>query len=180
QDKMISGHILIVDDHEIVRRGLRTLLSSRPEWKICGEAVDGLDGIEQAKTLRPDVVIMDISMPRMNGLEAARIIRRDLPESKVVIISQKDPDISLRQAEEVEAAAYVAKNELSRNLLPTLSRVLSRRDAESSVAPPAAATASAPDWLAGGGILSRLIRDHDWSSTALGPIDGWPQSLKTS
>ena len=65
-----TGQILIVDDHEVVRRGLRSLLSSRPEWIICGEAVDGLDAVEKAKTLRPAVVLMDISMPRMNGLDA--------------------------------------------------------------------------------------------------------------
>src|SRR4051794_16384752 len=61
-----TGEILIVDDHEVVRRGLRSLLSSRPEWIICGEAVDGLDAVEKAKNLRPAVVLMDISMPRMN------------------------------------------------------------------------------------------------------------------
>ncbi len=79
----MSGQILIVDDHEVVRRGIRSLLSSRPGWKICGEAVDGLDAIEKAKALRPSVILMDISMPRMNGIEAARIIRNELPESKV-------------------------------------------------------------------------------------------------
>jgi DNA-binding NarL/FixJ family response regulator len=68
----MSGNILIVDDHEIVRRGLRSLLSARPEWQICGEAEDGLQGVERAKALRPSLVLMDISMPRMNGLEATR------------------------------------------------------------------------------------------------------------
>jgi DNA-binding NarL/FixJ family response regulator len=92
------GDILIVDDHEVVKRGLRSLLSSSPDWRISGEAADGVEGVEKAKSLRPSVVLMDISMPRMNGLEATRIIRRDLPESKVVIISQNDPAIARRQA----------------------------------------------------------------------------------
>ncbi len=112
--------ILVVDDNEIVRRGLRSMLSSRTDWFVCGEAVDGFEAVEKAKTLLPSVVLMDISMPRMNGLDATRIIRRELPESKVVIISQNDPAIVRRQAREVDAAAYVAKTDLSRDLLPTI------------------------------------------------------------
>jgi CheY-like chemotaxis protein len=176
---LTTGHILIVDDHEVVRRGLRSLLSSRPEWTICGEAVDGLDAVEKARTLRPAVVLMDISMPRMNGLDATRIIRRDLPESKVVIISQNDPAIARRQAEEVDAAAYVAKSDLPRLLLSTVSKLLSEVDHKNGNGSHLAPT-PAPDWLAGGGVLGQLIRKHDWSRTPLGPIDCWPQSLKTS
>ncbi len=180
---MSAAHILIVDDHEIVRRGLRSLLSSRPDWHICGEAEDGVQGIEKAKALRPALVLMDISMPLLSGLEATRILRKDLPETKVVIISQNDPEVARRQAQEVDAAAYISKSDLSRDLLPTLSRFLDHPPSGDGLAPQPAQHVSSPpvlDWLAGGGILSRLIQEYDFSKTPLGPIAGWPQSLKTS
>jgi CheY-like chemotaxis protein len=175
--------ILIVDDHDIVRRGLRSLLSSRPEWHVCGEAADGLEAVEKAKALRPALVLMNVSMPRMNGLKATRIILKDLPETKIVIIGQNDPAVATRQAQEVDAAAYLATNDLSRDLLPTISRLLGLTDSQGVIAPqfakPARST-SDPDWLAGGGTLGQMIRIHDWSQTSLGPIESWPQSLKTS
>ncbi len=175
----MPGQILIVDDQEIVRRGLRSLLSSRPEWQICGEATDGLEAVEQAKLLRPVVVLMDISMPRMDGLEATRIIRRELPESKVVIITQNDPVIARRQAEEVGAAGYVSKSDLSRGLLPAISRFLPPQPT-SALGPESVPASTAPGWLAGGGTLGHLMRQHDWSKTQLGPLEAWPQSLKTA
>ncbi len=173
--------ILIVDDQETIRRGLRSLLSTRRGWVVCGEAVDGLEAVEKAKTLRPNVVLMDLSMPRMNGLDATRILRRELPESKIIIVSQNDPDVVRRQAEEVDAAGFVAKNHLSDELLPTLDRLFRNGNSEPATDWERRGDASGrPDWLKGGGALGQLIREHDWSQTSLGPIENWPQSLKTS
>jgi CheY-like chemotaxis protein len=84
-------NVLIVDDHEPIRRGVRRLLSSDPEWSVCGEAGDGVQAIEQAKQLHPDLIIMDVSMPKMNGVEATKIIRRDVGKSRILMISQNDP-----------------------------------------------------------------------------------------
>src|ERR1700686_1499199 len=109
--------ILIVDDHEDVLRGVRAVLSSRSEWLICGEARDGLEAVEKTMSLRPDVVLMDISMPRMNGVDATRIIRQEVPESEVILVSQNDPHVVARQAAEVDARAYVAKSDMSEQLL---------------------------------------------------------------
>jgi DNA-binding NarL/FixJ family response regulator len=84
--------ILIVDDSELMRRGIRSLLGKRTDWLVCGEAKDGLEATEKARELRPDVVLMDLSMPRMGGAEAIRILRAEFPDTAVIIVSQSDPD----------------------------------------------------------------------------------------
>ena len=118
--KMSNIRILIVDDHEIFRRGLRSLLQSRPDWEVCGEAKDGQDAVELAQQLHPDVVVLDITMPRLNGLDAARIIRRLVPETKVVILSQHELDAMRREAFKSGADAYVTKSEVSKELLAAI------------------------------------------------------------
>ena len=125
---MASLRILIVDDHETILRGVRSLLASRTDWLVCGEARDGVEAVEKVKSMRPDLVLMDISMPRMDGVQATRIIRREFPESQVVIVSQNDPKLVARQVAEVDASGYVAKSDLPHQLLPTLDRVLAQRN----------------------------------------------------
>ena len=144
----MSGPILIVDDHQVVRRGIRALLAARPEWAICGEAADGIEAVEKAKALRPAIVLMDISMPRMDGLAATRIIRKDIPETKVIIVSQNDPDIARRHAAEVDAAAYIAKSDLSQLLLPTVARLLGEPVIEKNapLPPPASSSHELVGW----------------------------------
>ena len=119
-----SIRILIVDDHEAIRRGVRSLLSARPDFRSCGEAVDGIDAIEKTRDLRPDVVLMDISMPRMDGLEATRTILSEHPGTKVIIVSQNEPAIARRQAAEVTASGYVSKSDLHRDLLPAIEKTM--------------------------------------------------------
>jgi DNA-binding NarL/FixJ family response regulator len=116
-------NILIADDHEVIRRSLRSLLSSRPEWTVCGEATDGAEAVEITRDKRPDVVLMDVSMPEMNGLEATKIIRREFPDIHVLIISQNEPEVTKRQAQEVGAAGYAAKADLSRSLLGAIDTI---------------------------------------------------------
>lgn|SRR5215469_12428719 len=109
--------IVIADDHEIFRRGLRSLLESHSHWQVCGEAANGQEAIEKVRELKPDVVVLDVTMPHVNGLEAAREIRRIVPESKVVILSQHEPALMKQSALAAGAGAYVTKSEVSRELM---------------------------------------------------------------
>ena len=99
--------ILIADDHELFRRTLRGFIEAQSGWHVCGEAGDGLEAFDKAKVLRPDVVLMDINMPRMGGLEATRLIRRVLPECKVVIVTQNHASIARQQAASVDEDRFV-------------------------------------------------------------------------
>jgi PAS domain S-box-containing protein len=115
--------VLIVDDHEVVRRGVRSLLATRGDFDVCGEAVDGRDAITKAQQLRPDVITMDISMPNLNGLEATREIRRILPEIPILIMSQHDVPEMMKQALSAGATAYIVKSSISTELIAVLDRV---------------------------------------------------------
>jgi len=159
-DFLDSFRVLIVDDHEMTRRAVRAVLSSRPELTVCGEAADGIVAVERAKALRPDIILMDISMPRMNGLDATRIIRKELPQVIVVIVSQNDPSIVERHAQQVDAAGFVLKPNVAQTLIPTLERILAER------APGAAIplkqierASSSPTLEAGHGEMGQVIRN---------------------
>ncbi|MGC2549420.1 MAG: PAS domain S-box protein [Candidatus Sulfotelmatobacter sp.] len=112
--------VLVVDDHEVVRRGVRSLIQSHSNYDVCGEAVDGQDAVEKAQQLNPDVIVMDVSMPRLNGLEATHLIRAALPDSEILILSQHDSPEMVRQAFKAGARGYVVKSSIARDLLAAL------------------------------------------------------------
>jgi signal transduction histidine kinase len=174
-----SLRILLVDDHDAVRNGVRALLSSNGNWTICGEAKDGVEATEKAILLRPDVILMDISMPRMDGLQATRIIRRDLPACDVIIVTQNDASIATRQAAEVGASGFLTKSQLPEDLIPALEKLSHRRNSEAAQQCQQGTTAQLNELMPGGGELGELIRQFDWSKTPLGAMEAWPQSLKT-
>lgn len=122
---MARTRILIADDHEIFRKGLRSLVESCPELEICGEAANGLEAVEAARKLTPDVVVMDISMPYVNGLDATKQIRRELPQTRVLILSQHDSSHMLTAAMDAGAFAYVTKSQVAHYLLVALDAVTS-------------------------------------------------------
>jgi len=115
--------VLIVDDHEVVRRGVRSLLEARPDFDVCGEAVDGQDGVEKARQLKPDVVVMDVSMPKLNGFEATRVILSVLPDTVVLILSQHASQEIIKQAFHAGARGYVLKSSLANQLESTVDAV---------------------------------------------------------
>jgi DNA-binding NarL/FixJ family response regulator len=125
---MKNPRLLIVDDHEIFRRGLRALLEPSSEWQICGEAVDGQDAIEQCKSLKPDIVVLDVSMPRLNGLEAARLITQEKPEPQIVIITQHDSPQIRSAALEAGARAFVTKSAIGSDLVAAIRELIRNLD----------------------------------------------------
>lgn len=120
---MARTRLLIVDDHEIFRKGLRSLVESSGDLEICGEASNGLEAVEAARKLLPDVIVMDISMPHMNGLEATKQIRKEIPQSRVLVLSQHDSSHIVTAAIEAGAAGYVTKSQVAHYLLIALEAV---------------------------------------------------------
>ena len=113
----MSITVLVVDDHEVVRQGLRRLLEARPGWEICGEAGTGREAVEKASELKPDVVVLDYSMPGLNGAEAARQIVQRVPRAEVLILTMHGSEDLIRGALEAGARAYVLKSDASRDLI---------------------------------------------------------------
>lgn len=103
--------ILLVDDHEVVRRGLRALLETQTEWRVCGEAEDGLAGVEKTKALRPDIVILDVSMPRLSGFGAAKLIKEYCPETPILLYSMYHSPAFMDEARRIGVTGYVSKTE---------------------------------------------------------------------
>ncbi len=113
---MANLRLLVADDHDVVRKGVRTLLEEQPGWEVAAEAADGREAVEKAKLVQPDVTILDLSMPELNGLEAAREILKTV-QTKVLILTIYDSDPLIRQTLEAGARGYLLKSDAGRDLV---------------------------------------------------------------
>ena len=109
--------ILIADDHELARRGIRDLLETHPGWEVCGEAKDGRESVDLAISLKPDVVLLDIGMPNLNGLEATRQILAATPDVAILILTMHDSDNVVREGLRAGAKAFLLKSDAGRDLV---------------------------------------------------------------
>jgi DNA-binding NarL/FixJ family response regulator len=109
--------ILVVDDHAVVRRGVRALLESHHGWEVCGEATTGRDAVEQSRQLRPDIVVMDLILPGLNGLDATRQILKDSPNTEVLLLTMHHSEELARDVLQAGARGYVLKSDADENLL---------------------------------------------------------------
>lgn len=123
---MSVTRILIADDHEVVRAGVRSLLEGRPDYEVCGEAVNGRQVVALAQQLKPDIVIMDVTMPELNGLEAARQILKAVPDVQVLVLSVHESEELVRDIIEIGAHGYVLKSDAGRELTAAMQALRNR------------------------------------------------------
>jgi DNA-binding NarL/FixJ family response regulator len=119
--------VLLVDDHALVRRGFRRMLEDEPSFQVVGEASDGLEAVESAEKLQPDVIVMDCALPQINGIEASRRILAARPETKILMLSMHSEDTLIRQALEAGAKGYVLKNAMDLDLVSAIKNVAEGR-----------------------------------------------------
>ncbi len=118
-----AQRVLIVDDQESMRQALRKLLGGKAAFQLCGEACDGYEALQRARELGPHVILMDITMPGLNGLEAARRIHKDMPEAEILILTQHESLQAARAAKEVGARGYLSKTDAAQHLVTALEAV---------------------------------------------------------
>lgn len=133
-DRQPSMRILIADDNVWIRRGVMNILAPVPDLEVCGEAKDGTEALQRAAELLPDLVLLDVSMPGLNGLDVARLLRARVPATKILIMSQHDAAVLTSRAIEAGAHACVDKTRLSTELLPVIVSVTKAVDSHLSPA----------------------------------------------
>jgi DNA-binding NarL/FixJ family response regulator len=123
----MSLRILVADDHDIIRRGLKQLLTAKPGWEVCAEAKNGREAVTLAEQHKPDVVVMDVSMPELNGLEAVRRIRKQLPKTEIVVLTLHFSDQLVHDIVEAGARGYIMKSDADRDLVAAVEALSVKR-----------------------------------------------------
>ncbi len=124
---MKDFRILIADDHEVVRRGIRALLEHRPGWEVCGEAGDGREAIEKTRELKPDLVLLDIGMPNLNGIDAARQILTNAPATHILVLTMHYSQQVVREILAAGARGFLLKSDAGRDLVTAVEAVQNQR-----------------------------------------------------
>jgi DNA-binding NarL/FixJ family response regulator len=124
---MKKMRVLVVDDHETVRRGVSSILEARKDIEICGEASNGQEGVEKTSELNPDLIVLDVTMPVLDGFSAARQIRTILPEVPILILSMHDGTSIVREAQQAGVQGFVTKSQAGSVLLKAVDTVLKGR-----------------------------------------------------
>src|SRR5437588_5730050 len=124
---MPTLRILIADDHEVVRHGIRVLLESHPTWQVCGEATDGRQAVELEKQLKPDLVILDIGMPNLNGLDASRQILARNSRQRILILTIYETEQVVKAVLEAGARGFVLKSDAAHDLIAAVEALLDSR-----------------------------------------------------
>ena len=137
--------ILIADDHQVVRTGLRALLESKTGWQVCAEAANGREAVEKAGQLKPDVAVLDIGMPLLNGVEATRQIRKLSPQTEVLILTMHDSEVLVQEVLEAGANGYILKDDADRNLVAAVDALRRHKPYLSSRVSEAASSAVGSD-----------------------------------
>src|SRR5215475_9671733 len=119
--------ILVCDDHDIIRRGLKQLLTAHHGWEVVGEAKTGREAVAMAEQIKPDIVVMDLSMPDLNGLEAARRIRKALPRTEILILTLHFSDQLVREIVEAGVRAYIVKSDADKDLVTAVEALANHR-----------------------------------------------------
>ena len=124
---MIPVRLVLADDHEIMRVGLRSLLEAQVNWRVVGEAIDGEEAVEMVLSLKPDVALLDIAMPKISGLEAARQILTQVPRTKILLLSAHDSTQVIADVLDSGAKGYVLKSDAARDLVAAVQALYSNQ-----------------------------------------------------
>jgi DNA-binding NarL/FixJ family response regulator len=124
---MTTTRILLADDHEVVRQGLRVMLEAQSGWEVVGEAVNGREAVEKTRLLKPDIVVLDITMPELNGLEATRQILKVAPQTEVLVLTMHESEQVAREVLSAGARGYLLKSDAGRDLVTAVDALRNRR-----------------------------------------------------
>lgn len=113
----VSLRILVADDNEVIRNGLCAVLERRSGWLVCGRAVDGTDAVQKAVELRPDVILVDVSMPGLNGFEVAKRVHDQLPDAEILVVTEHDAQTLKHLPSQPGVRGYVVKSQIERDLI---------------------------------------------------------------